>query len=97
MIGGQSLYIVQGSLVNINFAETPSLAIAKLYGSKESRIRVTYSLLNETHNLCLDKKDLIVGQLKACEKLLMYSDENDNRIALEQEIRELKMALDLMT
>ena len=83
--------------MNINFAETPNLVIAKLYGSKESRIRVTYSLLNETHNLCLDKKDLIVGQLKACEKLLMYSDENDNRIALEQEIRELKMALDLMT
>ena len=83
--------------MNIDFAETPSLVIAKLYGSKESRIRVTYSLLNETHGLCLDKKDLIVGQLEACEKLLMYSDENDNRIALEREIRELKMALDLMT
>lgn len=83
--------------MNIDFAEAPGLVIAKLYGSKESRIRVTYSLLNETHGLCLDKKDLIVGQLEACEKLLMYSDENDNRIALEREIRELKMALDLMT
>jgi hypothetical protein len=55
-------------------------------------------VLNETHGLCLDKKDIIIGQLEACEKLQRYTlNENDNRIALEREIRELKMALDLMT
>jgi hypothetical protein len=85
--------------VNIDFAEAPSLVIAKLCGCKESRRKVAYSLLNETHGLCLDKKDLIIGQLEACDKLLRYTSyENDNnRIALEREIRELKMALDLMT
>jgi hypothetical protein len=84
--------------VNIDFAEASSLVIAKLCGCKESRRKVAYSLLNETHGLCLDKKDLINGQLEACEKLLKYtSDENDNRNTLEREIRELKMALDLMT
>jgi hypothetical protein len=83
--------------VNIDFAEASSLVIAKLCGCKESRRKVAYSVLNETHGLCLDKKDLIIGQLEACEKLLRYtSDENDNRIALEREVRELKMALDLM-
>lgn len=83
--------------MNIDFAEAPALVIAKLCGDKESRIRVTYSLLNETHGLCMDKKDLIIGQLDACEKLLTYSDENDDRIALDQEIKELKLALDLMS
>jgi len=84
--------------VNIDFAEAPSLVIAKLCGCKESRKKVAYSLLNETHGLCLDKKDLLIGQIEACEKLLRYtSDENDNRIALERETIELKMALDLMT
>ncbi len=84
--------------MNIDFAEAPSLVIAKLCGCKESRKKVAYSLLNETHGLCLDKKDLLIGQIEACEKLLRYtSDENDNRIALERETIELKMALDLMT
>jgi hypothetical protein len=84
--------------VNIGFAEASSLVIAKLCGCKESRRKVAYSLINETHGLCLDKKDLIISQLEACDKLLRYtSDENDNRIVLEREVRELKMALDLMT
>jgi hypothetical protein len=84
--------------VNIDFSEASSLVIAKLCGRKDTRRKVAYSLLNETHGLCLDKKDLIIGELEACEKLQRYtSDENDNRVVLEREIRELKMALDLMT
>jgi hypothetical protein len=84
--------------VNIDFVEASSVVIAKLCGCKESGRKVAYSLLNETHGLCLDKKDLINGQLEACEKLLRYtSDENDNRITLKREIGELRMALDLMT
>ena len=84
--------------MNIDFVEASSVVIAKLCGCKESGRKVAYSLLNETHGLCLDKKDLINGQLEACEKLLRYtSDENDNRITLKREIGELRMALDLMT
>jgi hypothetical protein len=83
--------------VNIDFAKASSLVI-ELCGCQESRRKVVYSLINETHELCLDKKDIIIGQPQACEKLLRAtSDENDNRIALELEIRDLKMALDLMT
>jgi hypothetical protein len=83
--------------MNIDFAESPTLVIAKTCAGKEKRIRVTYSLLNETHGLCLDKKDLIIGQVEACEKLLRHIRDQGDRTALEQEIRELKMALDLMT
>lgn len=84
--------------MNIDFPEASSLVIAKLCGCKESRRKVAYSLINETHGLCLDKKDIIIGELKACEKLQRYTPyENDNGIVLEHEIKELKMALDLMT
>jgi hypothetical protein len=84
--------------MNIDFAEASSLVIAKLCGCKESGRKVAYSLISETHGLCLDKKDLIISQLEACDKLQRYTPyENDNRIVLEREVRELKMALDLMT
>lgn len=84
--------------MNIHFPEASSLVIAKLCGCKESRRKVAYSLISETHGLCLDKKDLIISQLEACDKLQRYTPyENDNRIVLEREVRELKMALDLMT
>ena len=84
--------------MNIDFPEASNLVIAKLCGCKERGRKVAYSLLNETHALCLDKKDIIIGELEACEKLQRYTpNENDNRIVLEREVRELKMALDLMT
>ena len=84
--------------MNIDFPEASNLVIAKLCGCKERGRKVAYSLLNETHALCLDKKDIIIGELEACEKLHKYTPyENENRIVLEREIRELKMALDLMT
>ena len=84
--------------MNIDFPEASNLVIAKLCGSKERGRKVAYSVLNETHGLCLDKKDIIIGELEACEKLQRYTPiENGNRIVLEREIRELKMALDLMT
>ncbi|WP_228369246.1 hypothetical protein [Candidatus Nitrososphaera gargensis] len=45
----------------------------------------------------MDKKDIISAQLEACERLLKYAIEQNDRDALDQEIKELKMALDLMT
>jgi hypothetical protein len=38
-----------------------------------------------------------LSQLEACGKLLRHIGDQNDRVALEQEIRELKMALDLMT
>jgi hypothetical protein len=45
----------------------------------------------------MGKKDIVSAQLEACERLLKYASERSDRVALEQEIRELRMALDLMT
>jgi hypothetical protein len=44
----------------------------------------------------LIKKDIISSELEACESLLKRTSEESDRKAIETEITELKMALDLM-
>jgi hypothetical protein len=49
-------------------------------------IRDTYQFIDSYPSLCLDKKDLILAQLEACERLLEYAvDEDKNTV--ESEIR----------
>jgi hypothetical protein len=55
-----------------------------------------YGFLSESHSLCLDKKDLISAQLEACEKLSKYASDECDKLAVDREIRELRIALDLM-
>jgi hypothetical protein len=45
----------------------------------------------------LDKKDLISAQFGACQKLSKHVREERDRLAVEREIRELRIALHLMT
>ena len=83
--------------MNIGTEEYDSPVVAKTCGCTTNKRKVTYAFLSEYHTLCLDKKDVISAQLEACEKLSKYADDLDDRSAVEREIRELKMALDLMT
>ena len=40
--------------------------------------KVTYEFIDDYYSTCIDKRDIITAQLQACEKLLTYSkDEND--------------------
>ena len=57
--------------------------------------KITYSFIDAYHSLCIDKKDIISSELEACESLLKPL-QMSNRQAIESEITELKMALDLM-
>ncbi len=83
--------------MNIITEEYDSPVIAKTCGCKTNKRKVTYAFVSETHSLCLDKKDLIAAELEACEKLSKYVDDMDDRMAVEREIRELRLALNLMT
>jgi hypothetical protein len=83
--------------MNIITYEYDSPIIAKTCGCKANKRKVTYGFLNESHSLCLDKKDLIAAQVEACEKLRKYATDGDDLKAVEKEINELRMALDLMT
>jgi len=45
--------------------------------------------------LFLDKKDILLNQIQACEKLLKFAVDSDRRAA-QKEIDELKAALDFL-
>jgi hypothetical protein len=74
------------------------IIIAKTCESKDRKShQVTYALTEESLDLCHDKKDLLQAELQACETLLTHTKENSEREAIQREISELKMTLDLLT
>ena len=70
--------------------------MAKTCGCMDKKRKVTYSLIDSYHSLCHDKKDLILGQIEACQRLAKYGRDEVDRQAIENEIDELKMVLDLI-
>jgi len=69
--------------------------VAKTCGCKDTERKVTYSFVDSYHSLCRDKKDIILSEIQACERLLKYTRDDNDKIILEKEIAELKLALDL--
>ena len=57
---------------------------------------IIYSIVELEHNFCIDKKEIIMEQIKACENLSRYSTNKSDNLALEKEISELKLALDIL-
>jgi hypothetical protein len=57
---------------------------------------VAYSFVHTYHNLYNDKKDIIVSEIQACETLRNYTRDELDMKAIEAEIAELKMTLDLL-
>ena len=86
--------------MNISKAESPYGIMAKTCGCEDKKRKVTYTLIDCYHSLCHDKKDIILGQIEACERLVKYSAEYGrdqiDRQTIESEIDELKMVLDLI-
>jgi hypothetical protein len=81
--------------MNITNSEEPNEITAKTCVAKNSR-KVTYFFVDTYHALSKDKKDLILSEIRACEKLKKYvRDEQDER-TIEMEIADLRMILDLL-
>ncbi len=57
---------------------------------------MTYSFIDESHSVCIDKKDIISAEVEACERLLKYALDKPEVDTVKKEITELKIALDLM-
>lgn len=81
--------------MNIAYAEEEYDIVAKTCGCKDKTRKVTYSFVDSYHSLCRDKKDIFISEIQACERLLKYTREENDKIILENEIAELKLALDL--
>ncbi len=82
--------------MNIAHTEADYDMVAKTCGCKDSKRKVTYSFVDSYHNLCSDKKDIILSEIQACERLSKYTGDINDKIILENEIGELKLALDLL-
>lgn len=74
--------------------EEGAIIEARTCGGKDKR--VAYKFMDAFHSLCLDKRDIMLAEIGACEMLLRACHDEADRNAVEKEIAELKMALDLM-
>ena len=83
--------------MNITESEAPYEITAKTCGSKENGRKVIYSFVESFHNLCKDKKDIILSEINACERLRRYVRDELDREVIEAEISDLRMTLDLLT
>lgn len=83
-------------IMNIAYTESPTYVEAKTCGCREKGIKIAYSFVDTYHSLCLDKKDIIMAQIDACERLLNNMTDKISDSAITKEIAELKMALDLL-
>jgi len=68
---------------------------AKLYGEKNSKNKV-YSFIEPQHSLCVDKREILLSQIQACERLSNYLKEETDLKTINNEVSSLKMSLDFM-
>jgi hypothetical protein len=82
--------------MNIAESENPFVIEAKTCGCKDKR-GITYSFIESSHSLCIDRRDIILAQIQACERLLKYLKDVTELAAVEKEIATLKLTQDLIT
>jgi hypothetical protein len=80
--------------LNIGKAEYSFELEAKTCGCDDNRT-VAYSVIDSFHGLFVGKKEIIIGQIEACERLLNYTYSMADRIALLDEIAHLRIMLKL--
>jgi len=78
------------------FSQESELVTAKTCGCKDKK-SASYSFSENFHGLCIDKKAVIEAEIQSCEKFLKYAPNESERSVVEKEIKELRMALDLLT
>jgi len=87
---------INDKTMNITESESPYLVEARTGGSKERGRSVSYHFIESSHNICLEKGELMLAQIKACERLLKYAKGDEEITLLKDEITKLKLALDLI-
>lgn len=82
--------------MNISESEEPYEITAKTCLCEKKR-KVTYSFAESYHVLSKDKKDIILSEIHACERLKNYAWNELDARTIENEIAELKLILDLLS
>jgi hypothetical protein len=82
--------------MNIIESETPFLVEARACGCKERGRSISYHFIESSHSLCLEKGEIMLSQIQACERLLKYAKDEEEINILNEEISRLRLALDLV-
>jgi hypothetical protein len=82
--------------MNIVQIDTPFDVEAKTCGNKNNKKVVSYHFIESNHSICIDKKEIIMTQIQACERLLKHTKDYDDFILVKKEILKLKLAFDLI-
>ncbi|MGN6351179.1 MAG: hypothetical protein ACTHJ7_02665 [Candidatus Nitrosocosmicus sp.] len=75
-----------GNLLNIE---------AKLFGQENNK-SIIYSFVESQHTLYIDKREILLSQIQACDRLLIYLKDESDITTINNEISSLKMSLDFM-
>jgi hypothetical protein len=88
--------------MNITETEIPFNVVAKICSCNDDQNsndekKVIYSFVDGYHNLCIDKRDVLLDEMKACEQLLKHVVDKADKRTIEREVAELKTTLDIMS
>jgi hypothetical protein len=86
--------------MNIISTEGSLFVVAKVCNCNQANElgrKVTYEFIDMYYSTYLDKRDIITAQLRACERLIECSRNKNDISIMKREIKELKMALDLVS
>jgi hypothetical protein len=81
--------------MNILEIEFPFKMEAKL-SKYNNKANIIYSIAEPNYTTCINKKEILTEQIKSCENLLRYTNNKNDIGAIEKEIYELKLALDVL-
>lgn len=82
--------------MNITQIETPIEVEAKTCPYKNNKRVISYQFIESYHSLCIDRREIILAQIQACERLLKHTKNKDDSSLVKREISDLKLALDLI-
>jgi hypothetical protein len=82
--------------MNIVNSETPIIIEANTCRCNKKR-NVSYKLIYSLHSLYVDKREIMLSQIQACERLLKYVKDETDLIIIKKEISDLKFSLDLIS
>ena len=81
--------------MNVTDLESSIQIDAKICGSVQRR-KIAYSIMDYCHSLYINKRDIILAQISACELLYKYTTKGFDKDLLKKEISDLKLILDLI-
>ncbi len=57
---------------------------------------VSYYFNESPHSLCLNREDIMIAQIQACERLFNLTKDQTELVAIEKETVKLKFAIELL-